>query len=88
MVHLVERVHGRNNLSAGHLLVERVDEAVGTCAIVTSNGEGVEVRIQSVCLGAEGQTSGHAELRKRKKETLTQDTGSTYSLNTVFLHCC
>lgn len=62
VVHLMERLHGGDNLSTGHLLVEGVNEAVGARSVVGGDRKRVEPRVQSVCLGAEGETSGHAEL--------------------------
>lgn len=61
MVHLTECLHGSDNLRTGHLLVERVNKAVGTRAIIERNRKRVKLRIESVCLSAEGQPSGHAE---------------------------
>lgn len=68
VVHLVESVHGSDDLSTGHLLVEGVDEAVGTCAVVKGHCEGVKLRIEPVCLCAEGETPRHAELRRKYEE--------------------
>lgn len=39
VVHLVESLHGSDDLSTGNLLVEGVDEAVGTCAVVKRHCE-------------------------------------------------
>lgn len=65
VVHLMERLHGSDNLSAGHLLVEGVHEAVGARSVVRGDRKRVEPRVQSVCLGAKGEASGHAELEAR-----------------------
>lgn len=65
MMHLVECLHGRDDLSTGHLLIVSVDKAVRMRAVVKSNSEGVELRIMSVCLSAEGQTPWHAKLRTK-----------------------
>lgn len=69
MVHLTECLHGSDNLRAGHLLVEGVNKAVGTRAIVERNRKRVKLRIESVCLSAKGQPSGHAELEDRGEKT-------------------
>lgn len=69
MVHLTECLHGSDNLRTGHLLVEGVNKAVGTRAIVERNRKGVKLRIESVCLSAKGQPSGHAELEDRGEKT-------------------
>lgn len=65
MMHLVECLHGRDDLSTGHLLIESVDKAIRTCAVVKSNSKGVELRIKSVCLSTERQTPRHAKLRTK-----------------------
>ena len=67
MVHLVESVHRRGDLDALNLLVVCVDKAVATRAIVTGNYEGVEMRLQTVCLSPKQQTPGHAELEREKE---------------------
>lgn len=53
VVHLVEGLHGRADLWAGHLLVKGVDEAVGPRAILLCDDEGVELRIPLVHLRPE-----------------------------------
>lgn len=37
MVHLIESLHGSNDLSTGHHLVEGVDKTIGTRPIVKQN---------------------------------------------------
>lgn len=69
MVHLTECLHGGDNLGTGHLLVEGMNKPVGACAIIKSNCEGVKARIKAFCLGAEGQTSGHTQLKRKRSET-------------------
>lgn len=64
MMHLGERLHGSDDLSTGHLLIEGVDKAVGAYAVVSSNSEGMEPRFKSVCLRAEGQAPRHTKLRR------------------------
>lgn len=39
MMHLIECLHGSDNLRTGHLLVEGVNKAVGTCSIIKSDRE-------------------------------------------------
>ena len=68
VVHLVESLHGSDDLSTGHLLVEGEDEAVGARAVVERHRERVELRIEPVGLRAEGETPRHAELRRRCEE--------------------
>lgn len=65
VVHLGESLHGSDDLSTGHLLIEGVDKAVRTRAIIERHCERVKLRIKPVCLRAEGKTSGHAELRRK-----------------------
>lgn len=65
MVHLIESLHGSDDLSTGHLLIESVDKAIGTCPVVKRNCKRVELRIKSVCLSAEGETSWHTELKRK-----------------------
>lgn len=67
MVHLVESLHRRDDLSARNLLVEGVDKAVGTCAVLKGHSEGVKLRIKSVGLRAEGETPRHAELGEKMR---------------------
>lgn len=69
VVHLGESLHGGDDPSAGHLLVEGVDEAVRARAVVKRHCERVELWVKLVGPRAEGQTSRHAELR-RMCETL------------------
>lgn len=68
VMHLGESLHGGDDLSAGHLLVKGVDKAVRTCAIIERHCERVKLRIEAVCLRAEGKASGHAELRRRSEK--------------------
>lgn len=70
MVHLIESLHGGDNLRTSHLLVEGVNEAVGARSVVRGDGEGVELRVEAVRLCAEGQTSGQAELEAKKAAEL------------------
>lgn len=62
VVHLRESLHGGDDLSAGHLLVKGVHEAVGARAVIEGHGEGVELGLQAVGLRPEGEASGQAEL--------------------------
>lgn len=68
VVHLGESLHGGDDLSTGHLLVKGVDKAVRTCAVIERHRERVKLRIEAVCLRAEGKASGHAELRRSENK--------------------
>lgn len=67
VMHLGESLHGGDDLSAGHLLVKGVDEAVGARAVIEGHGEGVELRLEAVGLRAEGEASGQAELSREER---------------------
>ena len=67
VVHLGEGLHGCDDLGAGHLLIEGVHEAVKTRSVVKRHSERVKLGIESVGLRAEGETSRHAELRRREE---------------------
>lgn len=58
-MHLVEGLHGRADLWAGHLLVEGVDEAVGPRAVLLCDDEGVELWITLVSLRPEREPFRH-----------------------------
>lgn len=66
VMHLGESLHGGDDLSAGHLLVKGVDEAVGARAVIEGHGEGVELRLEAIGLRAEGEASGQAELSREE----------------------
>lgn len=66
VMHLGESLHGGDDLSAGHLLVKGVDEAIGARAVIEGHGEGVELRLEAVGLRAEGEASGQAELSREE----------------------
>lgn len=68
VVHLMERLHGSDDLGTGHLLVEGVNEAVGARPVIRGERERVKPRPQPVCLVAEGETSGHAELEAGREK--------------------
>lgn len=68
IVHLVEGLHGRADLWACHLLVEGVDEAVGSRAVLFCDDERVELWIPLVCLRSERQSFGHTQLQVEKRE--------------------
>lgn len=67
VMHLGKSLHGGDDLSAGHLLVEGVHEAVRARAVIEGHGEGVELRIEAVRLRAEGEASGQAELNREEQ---------------------
>lgn len=67
MVHLVQSLHGRANLSAGHLLIEGVDKAVGARAILPRDKKRMETRGQAVSLSEERKAFRHAQLGRKKK---------------------
>ena len=50
IVHLVEGLHGGADLRAGYLLIEGVDEAIGSRAVLLGDDEGVKLRISLVRL--------------------------------------
>lgn len=66
MVHLIESLHGGDNLRTGHLLKEGVNKAIGAHSIIGGDGEGVKLWVDAVRLSPEGQTSGQAELEAKK----------------------
>lgn len=61
VVHLIESLHGGDNLRTSHLLVEGVNKAIGARSIIRGDGEGVKLWVDAVRLSAEGQASGQAE---------------------------
>lgn len=68
VVHLVQRLHGRADLRAGHLLIEGVDEAVGPRAVLPGDDEGVEVRLPWLRLRPERQAFGQTELNEGRQQ--------------------
>lgn len=53
IVHLIEGLHGRADLRTGHLLIEGVDETVGSRAILLGDDEGMELGLTLVRLRLE-----------------------------------
>lgn len=68
VVHLMEGLHRRGDLGARHLLVVHVHKAVGVCAVVPSDREGVEAGVTAVRLTTERQAPRHAELGKERDD--------------------
>lgn len=66
-MHLGQSLHGGDDLSAGHFLVEGVDEAIGARSVVEGHCERVELRVESVRLRTEGEASGQAELNTEEQ---------------------
>lgn len=73
VVHLAEDLHGSDDLSTRHLLVEGVDKAVGTRAVVKRHRERVKLRVELVSACAEGETPRHAELEGENREQKTKE---------------
>lgn len=69
VVHVIKGLHGAADLLAGHLLEEGEGKAVSPRAILSSDDEGVELRLPGVHLRPESQTLWHTELGG-KPETL------------------
>lgn len=63
VVHVVKSLHSAADLLAGHLLKEGESKAVSPRAILSSDDEGVELRLPGINLRPESQTLRHTELR-------------------------
>lgn len=62
VVHVIKSLHCAADLLTGHLLKESEGEAVSPRAILSSDDEGVELRLPGINLRPEGQTLRHTEL--------------------------
>lgn len=62
VVHVIKSLHRAADLLTGHLLKESEGKAVSPRAVLSSDDEGVELRLPGINLRPESQTLWHTEL--------------------------